>query len=93
VFFDNLVGELEEISCETGISKKDLLKVLSNSRFRDKICEVLLTKERIAESWNISLSFVNKLMKYEELPFCKIGRTVRFPAIEVHAWLQQRRRV
>ncbi|MCB0364134.1 MAG: helix-turn-helix domain-containing protein [Bdellovibrionaceae bacterium] len=91
--FDNLVCGLKEISYETGVSENDILKLVRSHRFRNHVCAILLTKEGVAKAWDISTSFVNKLMKYEDLPFCKIGRSVRFPAVEVHAWLQQRRRV
>lgn len=57
-------------------------------QFCDKrIEENLLTKERLAEKLNFSVSYINKLMKQGKVPYLKNGKSVRFIYSEVVAAL------
>lgn len=65
----------------------------NKSFFENQIgTERLLTKRSLAELIDVSVSFVNKLMKCEGLPHIKLGKSVRFRASEVMAFLKSRRR-
>lgn len=52
--------------------------------------EILIDKIELAERLNVSVSFINKLMAEEGLPYKKLGRSVRFKMNEVAAWLEKR---
>lgn len=62
-----------------------------NQFFENKI-ERFLSKKQIAEILSISVSFVNKLMAEEGLPYLKLGNCVRFRTSEVMAFLEKRKR-
>ena len=90
-FFDKKI-ELDSISQQTGIPKKYLVQLFSSSWFLEwQLSEGLLSKERLSEKLDISVSFINKLMRLEGLPYVKLGKLVRFRVSEVQPWLRQRR--
>ena len=60
-----------------------------SSLFENKIGEDLLTKEELAEKLKYSVSYINKLIKYNKIPYLKNGRSVRFLYSEVLAALKQ----
>ena len=51
----------------------------------------IVDKKELARKFSISVSFVNKLMAEEGLPYFKLGKVVRFRKKEVQTWLSQRR--
>jgi excisionase family DNA binding protein len=51
----------------------------------------LITKGELAQLFDVSISFIEKLMAKEGLPHFKIGRSVRFRCEEVREWLLRRR--
>ena len=90
-FFDNRI-EIERVSQETGVPKKYLIQLFSSRWFLEwHLSECLLSKEKLGEKLDISVSFINKLMRIEGLPYVKLGKLVRFRVSEVQPWLQQRR--
>lgn len=90
-FFDKKI-ELDSVSQKTGIPKKYLVQLFSSSWFLEwQLSEGLLSKERLSEKLDISVSFINKLMRLEGLPYVKLGKLVRFRVSEVQPWLRQRR--
>lgn len=51
--------------------------------------ERLLTKEDIANFLNVSIKKIDRLVSMEEIPFYKIGRSVRFSKKGVLAWIKE----
>lgn len=45
--------------------------------------EKLITKEKLTEVLNLSIGKIDKMMKYNQIPFYKLGRSVRFDIDEV----------
>ncbi len=54
--------------------------------------EFLVTKDQLSERLAISVSYINKLMVDDGLPYFKIGRAVRYQTSEVLVWLKRRKR-
>jgi excisionase family DNA binding protein len=52
----------------------------------------LVTRTELSEKLGLSESYISKLMSDENLPYFKIGRSVRVRLTEVVVWLQTRRR-
>ena len=52
---------------------------------------VLLTLEEVAEYLRISKTSVYRLVERRELPFCRVGRTLRFYRTDIDAYLTSRR--
>jgi len=52
----------------------------------------LVTRTELSEKLGLSESYISKLMSEGNLPYFKIGRSVRFRLTEVVVWLQTRRR-
>jgi len=61
------------------------------SKKNDEIFGNLIAKGELARLLNVSVSFIEKLMAEEGLPYFKIGRSVRFRLEEVQEWLLKRR--
>lgn len=57
-----------------------------------EVFENLIAKQELARRFDVSMSFISKLMADEGLPFIKIGRAVRFEWNLVKSWLQKRRK-
>ena len=51
----------------------------------------LLTKRQVADALRLSESMINKLIASGELPYRKIGRSVRFVRSEIMAFLNRRK--
>lgn len=62
----------------------NLLKIFENT-----IGENLLTKTELSEKLKFSVSYINKLMKQNKIPFFKNGRSVRFKYSDVVAALKK----
>ncbi|MBY0316343.1 MAG: helix-turn-helix domain-containing protein [Bdellovibrionales bacterium] len=90
-FFDNKI-ELDRISHQTGVPLKYLVQLFSSRWFLEwHFEECLVSKEQLSEKLDISVSFVNKLMRIEGLPHVKLGKLVRFRISDIQSWLQRRR--
>ena len=50
-----------------------------------------LTKEELARTVGISISYINKLISHGKIPYIKIGRSIRFLEADIQLWLQKRR--
>ncbi len=90
LIFDNLI-DLNELARRTGVPVAYVMKVFSDKMFLETYFESLFDKEKLAVKLNLSVSFINKLMRNEGLPYVKLGKAVRFRVSETLSWLQQRR--
>jgi excisionase family DNA binding protein len=55
--------------------------------------ESLLTIRQIAEMLQVSRPTVYALIEREGLPYLKIGKSLRFSSLSVHAWLAEHEQV
>ena len=51
----------------------------------------LLTIEEVAEFLRVSKTSVYRLVERRELPFCRVGRSLRFSRKDLRAYLEARR--
>lgn len=51
-----------------------------------------ITKQQLAQHLSCSVSYINKLMNEGEIPYKKVGRSVRFLVTEIEVWLRKRSR-
>lgn len=51
----------------------------------------LLTKRQVADALKLSVSMINKLLASGELPYRRIGRSIRFVRSEIMAFLNRRK--
>lgn len=51
----------------------------------------LLTIPEVAELLKVSVSMVRRLQQRRQLPFIKVGRSVRFVSSDIDAYLESRR--
>ena len=51
----------------------------------------LLDVTQVAERLCVSTRFVRRLVDERRIPFCKLGKFVRFDPREVEAWINERR--
>lgn len=56
-----------------------------------ELFEILVDRKELARLLGLSPSYISKLMKYEGMPYFKIGRSVRFKLSEVVEFLKRRR--
>jgi|GEM_PF-6594388 len=54
------------------------------------IFENLVSRTELAKRLSLSPSYISKMMKYEGLPYFKIGRAVRFKLSEVVDFLERK---
>ncbi len=52
----------------------------------------LLDVTQVAERLCVSTRFIRRLVDERRIPFCKLGKFVRFDPAEVDAWVGERRR-
>jgi len=83
----------EQKKTESGIKTAtfSLLTERKTSKKNDEIFGNLISKGEVARLLDVSVSFIEKLMAEEGLPYFKIGRSVRFRLGEVEEWLLKRR--
>ena len=53
--------------------------------------EPLLDVNQVAERLCVSPRFVRRLIDERRIPFCKLGKFVRFAPADVDAWIADRR--
>lgn len=70
----------------------ETLKSLCENSNTKLLSENLLDRNQLAKRLGISKSYVSKLMAEENLPYIKLGRSVRFSVEEVVTFLQKRSR-
>jgi excisionase family DNA binding protein len=51
------------------------------------LIEPLLDADEVAERLGVSPRFVRRLVEERRIPFCKVGKFVRFRPTDVRAWL------
>lgn len=51
----------------------------------------LLDVNQVAERLCVSTRFVRRLVDERRIPFCKLGKFVRFDPADIDAWVQARR--
>ena len=55
------------------------------------IPNALLDVNQVAERLCVSPRFVRRLIDERRVPFCKLGKFVRFDPADIDAWIQARR--
>jgi excisionase family DNA binding protein len=73
------------------LATRDLNPINNGGTKVKKVFDNLITKGELAQTLQVSISYVEKLMANEGLPHFKIGRSVRFRYEEVREWLLRRR--
>jgi excisionase family DNA binding protein len=53
--------------------------------------EPLLDKPQACERLNIGIWHLERLIRYREIPFVKVGRLIRFKPSELDAWIDDNR--
>lgn len=90
MLFDSLI-DLNELARRTEVPVPYILKIFTDRMFVETYFESFFDKEKLAAKLNLSVSFINKLMRNEGLPYVKLGKSVRFRVSETLSWLQKRR--
>ena len=49
-----------------------------------------MNKEEVADYLKLSIPSIDRYMKNEELPYSKIGKSVRYVREEIDKWLEQK---
>lgn len=57
----------------------------------DRISPQLLDVASLANRLGVKERFVRRLIAERRVPFCKIGKFIRFDPFEIEAWLNDRR--
>lgn len=57
----------------------------------DVVFESCITKNELARTLGVSISLINRLMAEGEIPYLKLGRSVRFQTKDIFAWFQRRK--
>ena len=52
----------------------------------------LLSTEQLAELLEVKQCYIRRLVWERRIPYCKIGKFVRFDPIEIGTWLERTRR-
>ena len=91
LLFDNLI-DLNDLATRTGVPLKYVEKLFSDKNFLQIYFESLVDKEKLAGKLDLSVSYINKMMRVEGLPYLKLGKSVRFRVSEILSWLQERKR-
>lgn len=55
--------------------------------------EKLLSKKEIMEETGLKVSFIDKAIKCYQLPYYKIGKSIKFKLSQVNLWIEQRKNV
>lgn len=71
--------------------KGDPVLVFDNSSVGSSQTRELLTAADVADLFNFSITSVRRLQQRRQLPFLKIGGTVRFLRSDIVQYLQKRR--
>lgn len=51
--------------------------------------EKLLTPEELADKLNVKLTHLYGLVRKDEIPYCKVGKLLRFKESEIEEWLKK----
>ena len=82
--------KVSSMSISIGVNERP--ENLPQGNSPDALFDNLIDRPTLASRMGISLSYVSKLVSEEELPYLKIGRTVRYEWTQVRSWLEQRKR-
>ncbi|NOT79316.1 MAG: helix-turn-helix domain-containing protein [Bacteriovoracaceae bacterium] len=86
-------SKLEEFCGKTLSEKFKIFLRKEKEETHAKVKSILcVSKEALAVQLGISKSYINKLMSEGEIPYEKLGRTVRFRILDIEIWLNKRKR-
>jgi excisionase family DNA binding protein len=74
------VKSIEDIELIKSIIRAEIFENINNDEER------LLSKKEIATYLSISVKTIDKMVFYDEIPYLKVGRLVRFEKDKVLAW-------
>lgn len=58
---------------------------------RSTLSVALLDVSQVASRLGVTTRFVRRLVDERRIPFCKIGKFVRFDPVDIDAWIAARR--
>jgi excisionase family DNA binding protein len=58
---------------------------------RSTLSVALLDVNQVASRLGVTTRFVRRLVDERRIPFCKIGKFVRFDPVDIDAWIAARR--
>ena len=57
----------------------------------EQTTRALLDVNQVADRMCVSPRFVRRLVEERRIPFCKLGKFVRFDPVDIDAWIEARR--
>ena len=57
----------------------------------ERTTRALLDVNQVADRMCVSTQFVRRLVEERRIPFCKLGKFVRFDPVDIDAWIEARR--
>lgn len=53
----------------------------------ERTTRALLAVNQVADRMSVSPRFVRRLVEERRIPFCKLGKFVRFDPVDIDAWI------
>jgi len=57
----------------------------------ERTTRALLDVNQVADRMCVSTRFIRRLVEERRIPFCKLGKFVRFDPVDIDAWIEARR--
>ena len=57
----------------------------------ERTSRALLDVDQVAERMCVTPRFIRRLVEERRIPFCKLGKFVRFDPVDIDAWIETRR--
>lgn len=57
----------------------------------ERTTRALLDVNQVADRMSVSPRFIRRLVEERRIPFCKLGKFVRFDPVDIDAWIDARR--
>jgi len=57
----------------------------------DRTTRALLDVNQVADRMCVTPRFIRRLVEERRIPFCKLGKFVRFDPVDIDAWIDARR--
>ena len=57
----------------------------------ERTSRALLDVDQVAERMCVTPRFIRRLVEERRIPFCKLGKFVRFDPVDIDAWIEARR--
>ena len=67
------------------------LYVHMETQHPERPTRALLDVNQVAERMCVSPRFIRRLIEERRIPFCKLGKFVRFDPVDIEAWIEARR--